>query len=551
MSTIVESLLDRMRDLAREYRVADALGEVDAAFRENSGSEAALRDCRTLVLWHAAAEQGRFEDGLIEAVASIERLHHAGYSTRLGWAFSAAGFSMGVTGNYESGLRFVEQAIAAFRATGERGRLPGGLSNLGALLAMGGDYRGAEQALLDALAIGGDPHDVSHSSRLNNLAFAYITHARSLEEGDPARLDLAEKALLRANEARLYMDSPERARWRAWSLSNAGTALYLLHRYDEAEAAFREGLPLSATNTRVNVVLLASFGRLLAETGRFDEAGALLDEAYAKAPESLLDSSLDLVMESRVRLELLAGNTAQALLWSERRQRRLEDQYRSRLSNALKQAQLLTRIEAEWRFEQERAAVAINESRQRERESLLRDLHDGFGSQLASARLAAQRGVFAQDDLVELLEECIADLYLVVDTLTNTEGHLGAALRFLRNRLQQRLADRALQMRWTIELDDAPALGNARLVQVLRIVQEAIANTLKHAQADNLFVDAHWCEPDGFSVVVRDDGRGLPATLVDGHGLSSMRSRAASLGGRLTLTSDSAGARVELVFPAG
>jgi len=54
------------------------------------------------------------------------------------------------------------------------------------------------------------------------------------------------------------------------------------------------------------------------------------------------------------------------------------------------------------------------EARQQDREQLLRDVHDGFGSKLATARMLAERGRLDQAQFAGYLEEITADLHLVV-----------------------------------------------------------------------------------------------------------------------------------------
>src|SRR5690606_24955218 len=73
-----------------------------------------------------------------------------------------------------------------------------------------------------------------------------------------------------------------------------------------------------------------------------------------------------------------------------------------------------------------------------------------------------------------------------------------------------------------------------------RIVQEALTNIVRHAGASEVRVSLA-STADGISVEVEDDGRGLPATDVGdaslraGLGLTSMRERAALMGGTLEL----------------
>ncbi|NUT28693.1 MAG: sensor histidine kinase [Streptomyces sp.] len=66
-------------------------------------------------------------------------------------------------------------------------------------------------------------------------------------------------------------------------------------------------------------------------------------------------------------------------------------------------------------------------------------------------------------------------------------------------------------------------------VAVFRVVQEALTNTVKHAQATSATVELGWTE-DELTLTVTDDGRG-PVTGHGGHGLIGIRERAAACGG--------------------
>ncbi|MFF3666141.1 sensor histidine kinase [Microtetraspora malaysiensis] len=65
-------------------------------------------------------------------------------------------------------------------------------------------------------------------------------------------------------------------------------------------------------------------------------------------------------------------------------------------------------------------------------------------------------------------------------------------------------------------------------VAAYRIVQEALTNTVKHAQAATVAVELDWRQ-DTLMIGVTDDGRGH--TGGSGHGLVGIRERAAACGG--------------------
>lgn len=85
---------------------------------------------------------------------------------------------------------------------------------------------------------------------------------------------------------------------------------------------------------------------------------------------------------------------------------------------------------------------------------------------------------------------------------------------------------------------------------IFRIVQEALTNAYKHAEATQIQVALHQ-RTNGIEVTIRDNGRGLQKTAYDyelatngeqermysGRGLQGMRERAAELGGTVTITS--------------
>jgi two-component system sensor histidine kinase DegS len=91
-----------------------------------------------------------------------------------------------------------------------------------------------------------------------------------------------------------------------------------------------------------------------------------------------------------------------------------------------------------------------------------------------------------------------------------------------------------------------------------RIVQEALMNVEKHARATEVNVSLHFA-PDSFGCTIEDNGcgfdlRDLPGqpTAVGGLGLSSMRQRAESVGGKLDIASSPGqGTQIGFAVPLG
>ncbi|MFC5495926.1 sensor histidine kinase [Caenimonas terrae] len=189
-----------------------------------------------------------------------------------------------------------------------------------------------------------------------------------------------------------------------------------------------------------------------------------------------------------------------------------------------------------------------------ERERLMRDMHDGIGSQLMTTLDAVEHGGAGGDQVAAMLRDCIDDLRLMIDSLEPDDESLLVALANLRYRLEPRLAAAGIALDWQAQREiGLPAPGS--VLQVLRIVQEAVTNVLRHAGASRLHVRAR-AEAGELVLEVKDDGRGIgPAAPTDagaaraGRGLHNMRNRAAQLGGTLRIDSTAAGTVLTLRVP--
>jgi signal transduction histidine kinase len=186
----------------------------------------------------------------------------------------------------------------------------------------------------------------------------------------------------------------------------------------------------------------------------------------------------------------------------------------------------------------------IDRSRTQERQHMLQDMHDGFGSQLVIAKMMVEQNQMSQESLGRLLEESIGDLYLLVDTLGNSDNYLPNALVDFRFRTQQRLAGTPLKLHWNLQVEHAPEVSPKVVLQILRLLQEALNNALKHAKATNIHLDFTYDQVGGqLTVSVADDGVGIVGIVgivgqpVRGRGQKNMMARARAVGGTLSVSS--------------
>lgn len=172
--------------------------------------------------------------------------------------------------------------------------------------------------------------------------------------------------------------------------------------------------------------------------------------------------------------------------------------------------------------------------------------------QTGTLRRLIPRDPAAADALaVELRDElrgAIADIRrLVYDLRPPALDDLGlaGALR----RLAERYGSEGEQPRVLVEAsEDLPNLPAAVEVAVYRIAQEALTNVVRHSRAKTCVV--RLVVNEDVAMEILDDGVGIAAERSAGVGLSSMRERAAELGGSCVVESTpESGARVLVRLP--
>jgi signal transduction histidine kinase len=191
---------------------------------------------------------------------------------------------------------------------------------------------------------------------------------------------------------------------------------------------------------------------------------------------------------------------------------------------------------------------AARQVREEERERLTRDLHDGISGHLVSIIAMAERGDGDVKPIEHAAREALDDLRLVIYSLELGDSELPLALANFRERLIPRLRRSGVELDWsTADLPEVTGVTPANALIVLRILQEAITNALKHGPARRIMVRG--APADGMvAITVGNDGRAF-VEGGSGHGLENMRRRAAQLQGRLCISPLDGGTEVTLLLP--
>ncbi len=196
-----------------------------------------------------------------------------------------------------------------------------------------------------------------------------------------------------------------------------------------------------------------------------------------------------------------------------------------------------------------------------ERDRIARELHDSLAQvlgvihlQLRSLETRAKdeaSHVMADElsDLADTADEAYRDVREAIlglrETVREDDGLEGSLREYLRKYSRQT----GIATHLACEGDTRRFLSPRAEVQLLRVVQEALTNTRKHAEANRVAVRIN-CLDGGTTLTIEDDGVGFEPSTVSssmegGFGLASMRERVEQIGGRLDVhTAPNAGTTI-------
>jgi signal transduction histidine kinase len=206
--------------------------------------------------------------------------------------------------------------------------------------------------------------------------------------------------------------------------------------------------------------------------------------------------------------------------------------------------------EASLRAEADRRTLLIQSERQR----LMGDLHDGLAGNLITIQaLSDDTGSNAACQIHELARNALLDLRLVVESLDSFDGDLAAVVAAFQERIMPQYRQARAHFHW--DFRDAPKFANLSPetnLGIFRILQEAIANAVRHGAASNIYIVARAMkgDPKTALIFVCDDGRPI-LPVAPGFGMRNMSRRALSIGGNLRFHFSQRGTTVLLRFGNG
>lgn len=177
----------------------------------------------------------------------------------------------------------------------------------------------------------------------------------------------------------------------------------------------------------------------------------------------------------------------------------------------------------------------VADARAQERTIFQREMHDGLGSHLLATLRGIQLGSLTHPQIETALQEGLDEMRLIINTSDLNQGLFMSALAW-RTRWEPRLEILGIELDW--RLDEEIALLSLDVhvsLQWLRVMQEAVTNVIKHANASQ--VQIHWtltrnAKAFMLKLFIADNGSGIQPSPepASGRGLANMRARAHQIG---------------------
>jgi signal transduction histidine kinase len=189
-----------------------------------------------------------------------------------------------------------------------------------------------------------------------------------------------------------------------------------------------------------------------------------------------------------------------------------------------------------------------------ERERIMRDIHDGIGGQLVSiiGLLQEKRGsVFVK--IREKVQGGLTDLRFVIDSLDPVLSDVTTLLGMMRLRLIDQLESSNIDLEWAVtELPILKNMSPSRSLHIMRIVQEAITNSIKHSGSNKMKMATGILEESQqIFIDVIDYGKGFEQEKVmnlNSRGITNMIYRAKQIEAELDISSNKDNTRIRLLL---
>lgn len=547
-------------------------------------------------------QKGNLDESKVLYIKSLQIREQIKDSLGMAKSYNALGFIYQRKYETDSAIGYFLKALPIFQKENAELNAAAVLNNLGVIYQNLPDYQKAKQAYEEAIAIRERLEDFrSVIGSYNNLGTVY----KYLGEFDQAETYFR-KAIAKSVELNDPMNQAISYRIYAMFLLEKGDL-------DNLEEIARKGLEVARqVNTQYEVATLeTALGSALNAKGKFREAKPLLISAAKNfqeqgSEEDVLFPYFELISvyaslgqgDSSRYYSNLYQQTLRSKVEKESKEvvAELETKYQTELKDlqiAEQQLQirnknllifgslglaLILAVVGYLLFNQQKlknrqlqqeselkAALAQLETQnklQEQRMLISRDLHDNIGAQLTFIISAIENLKYFEPIKEQLTARYDSIANFTKQTITELRDTIWAmnsgqvTWESLASRIQdylQKARQSAPNIDFTFEKDpqisSEDTLNSSDSIQLLRIIQEAVQNAVKYAEAKTIKVQVKK-DSNTLLIGISDDGKGFEEnTITPGNGLYNMRKRAEELGAKILIESNPGnGTRINLTW---
>ena len=544
----------------------DALKIIDS-LKSTRGYAVVLNNKATVFI-----QLSQYEEALELMFRALEAEEELGNKKGIAQAYNNIGVVYYYTQNFDRTTEYLTKALEMQEEIGELDGLILGYNNIGAIQDYQQKYEDAIVSYEKARTISQQLGDTKQEAiQWSNIALAQVKLNR---------LDEAEASILTSMDLR---DKAKDTRGKVQSQITFGRVLQAQGRNAMAKDYYEKGLEAAQEFELLLLQreALSGLAELSSESGNYKQANeylasiitvkdsitnaestAAMAEMEAKyqtqqKENEILEQRAQLAeaeLVNRRRTALFVGSLGLALLFGligylVYKQQKLKNR---QLQKEAELKTALARIETQNRLQEQRLRIS-------------RDLHDNIGAQLTFIISSVDNLKYGFKNMEEKLQDRLAGIsgftsqtiYELRDTIwaMNLES---ISLEDLKGRISNfmdiaKASTQGIGFKFTVDesMDMEHQFSSVAGMNLYRIIQEAVNNSLKYAQAKN--IDLNISKEEGsINVQISDNGKGFDENEIEaGNGLANMRKRARELGGTLELDSASgSGTTVKLTIPA-
>jgi len=204
----------------------------------------------------------------------------------------------------------------------------------------------------------------------------------------------------------------------------------------------------------------------------------------------------------------------------------------------------------------------LNEIRENERALISREIHDQIGQSLTALKLDLNwmnkyiKNIYPEaaaklQDMIELVTGTIKDVQRISSELRPgilDDLGLAAAIEWYCDEFEKRTA-----IKCNLRIDDSIFGDSQKNLVFFRVLQEALTNVIRHANASSVTIKLHQTQK-GTTLTIQDNGIGIAAEMIESTnalGLIGMRERVKQFNGAIDISSKKGhGTKLKIFIPS-